>query len=294
MAKESVAILKGRIDVSEVLDELNAALSEEWLAFYQYWVGALVVKGAMRGDVQREFQEHAMEEFEHAKLIADRIIELEGVPVLDPKKWFDLAKCAYTPPTDVDVVKLLKQNVAAERCAILRYQTIAALTDGKDFTTCDIAKHILAEEEDHEQDLQDYLDDIAHMKEYVLQYPNLGDIDLHIDQTESEPVNYSIQTSGLVKLSEDVCGNQIWQYNALLQSREYTADDLSRLNASAFTEDFIFWIEKQNSSRNYPELAGNFEPISISADNGILLALDEDGDRGLYQIQIHFTFEEEI
>ena len=169
MAKESVAILKGRIDVSEVLDELNAALSEEWLAFYQYWVGALVVKGAMRGDVQREFQEHAMEEFEHAKLIADRIIELEGVPVLDPKKWFDLAKCAYTPPTDVDVVKLLKQNVAAERCAILRYQTIAALTDGKDFTTYDIAKHILAEEEDHEQDLQDYLDDIAHMKEYVLQ-----------------------------------------------------------------------------------------------------------------------------
>ena len=117
MAKESVAILKGRIDVSEVLDELNAALSEEWLAFYQYWVGALVVKGAMRGDVQREFQEHAMEEFEHAKLIADRIIELEGVPVLDPKKWFDLAKCAYTPPTDADVVKLLKQNVAAERCA---------------------------------------------------------------------------------------------------------------------------------------------------------------------------------
>ena len=99
------------------------------------------------------------------------------------------------------------------------------------------------------------------MKEYVLQYPNLGDIDLHIDQTESEPVNYSIQTSGLVKLSEDVCGNQTWQYNALLQSREYTADDLSRLNASAFTEDFIFWIEKQNSSRNYPELAGNFEPI---------------------------------
>lgn len=132
------------------------------------------------------------------------------------------------------------------------------------------------------------------MKEYVLQYPNLGDIDLHIDQTESEPVNYSIQTSGLVKLSEDVCGNQTWQYNALLQSREYTADDLSRLNASAFTEDFIFWIEKQNSSRNYPELAGNFEPISISADNGILLALDEDGDRGLYQTQIHFTFEEEI
>ena len=44
----------------------------------------------MRGDVQREFQEHAAEEYNHAKLLADRIIELEGVPVLDPKQWFDL------------------------------------------------------------------------------------------------------------------------------------------------------------------------------------------------------------
>ena len=110
-----------------------------------------------------------MEEFEHAKLLADRIVELEGMPVLDPKQWFELAQCPYTAPTDTDVVTLLRQNVAAERCAILRYQKIAALTDGKDFTTSDMAKHILAEEEDHEQDLQDYLDDIAHMKSYVSQ-----------------------------------------------------------------------------------------------------------------------------
>lgn len=129
------------------------------------------------------------------------------------------------------------------------------------------------------------------MREYVGQYPNITD--LHIDQTDLEPVNYSIQTSGLVKLNEDVCGNQKWQYNALLQSREYTADDLSRLNASAFTEDFIFWIEEQNSIENYPQLAENFNPTSIKADNGMLLALDEDGDRGLYQIQIHLTFEKQ-
>ncbi len=131
------------------------------------------------------------------------------------------------------------------------------------------------------------------MKNFVQQYPNIADIDLHYDQTEPEPVNYSIQTSGLVKLSEDVCGNQIWQHNALLQSREYTSDDLSRLNASAFTEDFIFWIEVQNANRNYPELCSGFTPIKISADNGILLYLDDDGDRGVYQIQIHLIFERE-
>ena len=84
MAKESVKILQGKLDVKSLIDQLNAALSEEWLAYYQYWVGALVVEGAMRADVQGEFEEHAEEERHHAQLIADRIIELEGVPVLDP------------------------------------------------------------------------------------------------------------------------------------------------------------------------------------------------------------------
>ena len=153
MARESVKILQGKLDVESLIAQLNAALAEEWLAYYQYWVGALVVEGAMRADVQGEFEEHAEEERRHAQLLADRIIELEGVPVLDPKQWFSL----------------LKDNVASERCAILRYQEIADFTNGKDFTTCDIAKHILAEEEEHEQDLQDYLTDIARMKKSFLE-----------------------------------------------------------------------------------------------------------------------------
>ncbi|MBX9190451.1 ferritin [Bacteroides sp. K03] len=168
MAKESVKILQGKLDVKSLIDQLNAALSEEWLAYYQYWIGALVVEGTMRTGVQSEFEEHAEEERQHAQLLANRIIELEGVPVLDPKKWFELARCKYDTPTEFDSVSLLNQNVASERCAILRYQEIANFTNGKDYTTCDIAKHILAEEEDHEQDLQDYLNDIAKMKESFL------------------------------------------------------------------------------------------------------------------------------
>ena len=107
-------------------------------------------------------------EYKHAKLVADRIIELEGVPVLNPKKWFELARCQYSAPDDFDVQKILFQNVIAERCAIKRYEDIASFTEGIDFTTCNMAKFILAEEEDHEQDLQDYLDDIARMKKDIL------------------------------------------------------------------------------------------------------------------------------
>ena len=125
MARESVKILQGKLDVESLIAQLNAALAEEWLAYYQYWVGALVVEGAMRADVQGEFEEHAEEERRHAQLLADRIIELEGVPVLDPKQWFELARCKYDAPQGFDSVSLLKDNVASERCAILRYQEIA-------------------------------------------------------------------------------------------------------------------------------------------------------------------------
>ncbi|WP_072417767.1 hypothetical protein [Ruminococcus sp. YE71] len=128
------------------------------------------------------------------------------------------------------------------------------------------------------------------MKNYIGGFPELDALELHFDRTDDEPASYAVMTSGLVKLGEDILGNETWQYNAVLQSREYTADDLSRLNASAFTETFTFWISRQNSSGSFPELPDGMYPESISADNGMLLALDEDGDRGVYQIQIHLTF----
>ena len=48
-----------------------------------------------------------------------------------------------------------------------RYAEIVDMTDGKDIITCDIAKRILAEEADHEQDMQDYLDDMDAFRSYI-------------------------------------------------------------------------------------------------------------------------------
>ena len=61
---------------------------------------------------------------------------------------------------NTDVISMLKQNIASERCAVIRYEEIASYTNNIDYTTCDIAKRIMAEEEEHEQDLQDYLRDV--------------------------------------------------------------------------------------------------------------------------------------
>ncbi|MGQ9818549.1 MAG: ferritin-like domain-containing protein [Candidatus Kapaibacteriales bacterium] len=153
------------VNVDELLKILNSALSEEWLAYYQYWIGARLMIGPMRAEVEPELLLHANQELNHAVLIINRIIQLGGTPVLTPEDWFKLARCKYEAPTDPYIEVILEQNLQAERCAIQRYHEITQLTDGKDFTTFQIANTILGEEIEHEEDIESWLEDIQRMKE---------------------------------------------------------------------------------------------------------------------------------
>ena len=152
MGKKAREILK--LDVDELIELLNKALADEWLAFYQYWVGNLVVKGVNAEAVRKELKEHADEEFEHANMLAERIVALGGTPILHPKELLDKAQCAYEQPSDFHVKKILEQNIDAERCAIDVYQKIINVAkDGNDFVTVNMARKILQDEIDHEDEL---------------------------------------------------------------------------------------------------------------------------------------------
>ncbi|GHT72994.1 ferritin [Bacteroidia bacterium] len=160
--KKGVSILS--LDVQKLIDMLNAALSEEWLAYYQYWIGAQLVEGPMRAEVEAELLQHATEELGHADLVAKRIIELNGTPVLNPLEWSKLARCKYEAPEDPYVETILAQNIRGERCAIQRYQEIAAYTDKADYVTHKLAVQILGDEVEHEKDLDDFVVDISLLK----------------------------------------------------------------------------------------------------------------------------------
>jgi bacterioferritin len=163
MGKKALEILQ--IDVEKLINMLNAALSEEWLAYYQYWLGARVMEGPMRSEIEPELLLHATQELNHAVLVVDRIIQLGGTPVLSPDDWFKLARCKYDPPADPYIEVILDQNLNGERCAIQRYKEIADFTNGKDHTTHQIATTILGEEIEHENDIEDWITDINRMKE---------------------------------------------------------------------------------------------------------------------------------
>lgn len=163
MGKRAIDI--ANLDVEELLQQLNEALAEEWLAYYQYWVGAQVMEGPMRSEVEPELQLHATQELGHAELVANRIIQLGGTPLLNPKLWTDYAKCDYEEPTDPYIEAILEQNLKGERCAIERYQKLAAFTDGKDHSTYQMAVTILNDELEHEHDIEDWITDIERMKD---------------------------------------------------------------------------------------------------------------------------------
>ncbi len=153
------------VDKEELIQMLNEALSEEWLAYYQYWIGARVMEGPMRVEVEEELLIHADEELAHATLVVDRIDQLGGTPVLTPADWMKLSGCDYETPEDPYIEVILEQNLNGERCAIQRYQDIASFTQGKDHSTYQMAVQIMNDELEHEQEIEDWLGDIEKMKE---------------------------------------------------------------------------------------------------------------------------------
>jgi len=159
---------KGRELVGEhadkIIELLNKALCDEWLAYYQYWVGSKVVKGPMKDAVIAELVQHANDELRHADMLVTRILELGGTPVLSPRQWFELTNCGYDAPDDPFVKKVLEQNIKGEQCAIDTYSEILKITKDIDPITYNIALQILTDEVEHEEDLQSLLEDLDNLR----------------------------------------------------------------------------------------------------------------------------------
>lgn len=132
-----------------LLDQLNAAVSEEWLSYYQYWTCARLVTGDNVEAIRAELEASAEDEKRHASLLADRIIALGGIPPTTPQEWYRYARCTYDTPTRFTAEYLLRITMIGEECARRRYETIVNITRGSDFETHALAQRLLAEEELH-------------------------------------------------------------------------------------------------------------------------------------------------
>lgn len=149
------------VDVQATIQMLNKALADEYLAANQYLAPIGLAVGKLRPEVEEEFQKHYEEELKHAEMLKERIIKLGGIPLQSPEEWYAHTNCGYTKPTDYNTQVLVTQNLEAERKAEDVYEAICkACKDAGDLITFHISRKILEDEQEHEQDLEDFLNDM--------------------------------------------------------------------------------------------------------------------------------------
>ena len=153
------------LENKDLVTLLQSALAEEYLQWYQYTVVIPFAVGQDRVNIVEAFKEHAKDELEdHAAWLIERINQLDGVPTLvdEPSKWNLCAVHKYiTPKPPYDVCTLLEQNIQSEKGAIETYTALEAVTRHNDIVTNKKVKEILADEQEHLQNLIDLHKDIC-------------------------------------------------------------------------------------------------------------------------------------
>jgi bacterioferritin len=158
MGKQARAIVD--LSLKELVNELNKAYADEWLAFYLYWYMAQTVSGKSYEDIKEFLEKIAKDELEHATELADLIIKLGGLPIANPMDLEKNANASYMmpPKNTTDVNRIIRIVTEAEATAIEVYNKIAKKTLGKDNVTYQLITHILSEEVDHEETFENLLE----------------------------------------------------------------------------------------------------------------------------------------
>ena len=143
------------LDLVQVYKLLNDALATEIMCVMRYRHHQVIAKGIDRPQVAAEFKEHAEDEERHMMMIAERINQLGGDPDFNPATVAQRTATEYG--TGNDLLKLIEDDLVAERIAIMVYRELIEWFGTGDPTTRRMLEDILKDEEDHADDLSDLL-----------------------------------------------------------------------------------------------------------------------------------------
>jgi len=143
------------LDLTQAHKLLNAALATEIMCVMRYRHHQIIAKGIDRPQISAEFKEHGDDEQRHMMMIAERINQLGGNPDFNPGTVLQRTATEYG--TSTDLLKLVEEDLIAERIAIMVYRELIEWFGTKDPTTRRMLEDILKDEEDHADDLSDIL-----------------------------------------------------------------------------------------------------------------------------------------
>jgi bacterioferritin len=144
--------MKGNV---KVIEKLNDLLSDELTAIDQYMVHAGMCDNWGYGKLHDAVEHRAIDEMKHAERLIDRIIFLEGKPVVSTLKKIIIG---------AEVEEQIKNDHAAEVGAIKSYNDgIKLAVESADNGTRELFESILKDEEAHIDWIEAQLDQISQM-----------------------------------------------------------------------------------------------------------------------------------
>jgi bacterioferritin len=132
----------------KLIELLNEDLAREYQAIIAYVIYSQTMKGAAYTAIADELEVHAAEELSHALQIAKQIDYLNGTPVTTPKpvKMSDKAEDMLRFDLDNE-----KETILAYRERIRQAEALG------EFAIGEVLRKIIAQEQEHLQDLADAL-----------------------------------------------------------------------------------------------------------------------------------------
>jgi bacterioferritin len=139
----------------EIVRLLNDALATELTCVLRYRRHHFTAQGRDSPKIAEEFLVHANEELAHADRLAERIVQLGGEPDFETGTLLKRSHSDYDDSQGLN--EMIRGNLVAERVAIEAYRQMIGLVGDKDPTTRRLLEEILAVEEQHADELRDWL-----------------------------------------------------------------------------------------------------------------------------------------
>jgi bacterioferritin len=139
----------------DIIRLLNDALATEIVCTLRYKRHYFTAKGLASPKIAEEFLVHANEETAHGDMIAERIVQLGGEPDFAPTTLMSRSHADYDESLDLQA--MIRANLIAERVAIEAYGQMIKLIGDKDSTTRRMLESIQSQEQEHADELSDWL-----------------------------------------------------------------------------------------------------------------------------------------
>ena len=146
-------------DRDTVLRLLNEALATEIVCVLRYKRHYFMATGIHATSVAAEFTEHAVEEQQHADMLAARITQLGGSPDFNPEGLLSRSHSEYIEGKDL--MEMIREDLVAERIAIESYTEMIRYFGDDDPTSRRMLEEILAKEEEHAEDLRTLIESLG-------------------------------------------------------------------------------------------------------------------------------------